>query len=103
MSKEPRNPADMIKDQIEVEQRTSYYHEPSVYLTYCDQVFQVTRRPQSWSVFNLTNGRLESLDDAAFTKFFNDFMRQPLLSAFEIDRNDGMDLKRVRDGVEEDG
>ncbi len=103
MSKEPRNPADIIKDQIEVEQRTSYYHEPSVYLTYCDQVFQVTRRPQSWSVFNLTTGRLESLDDAAFTKFFNDFMRQPLLSAFEIDRNDGMDLKRVRDGVEEDG
>lgn len=103
MSKEPRNPADIIKDQIEVEQRTSYYHEPSIYMTYCDQVFQVTRRPQSWSVFNLTTGRLESLDDAAFTKFFNDFMRQPLLSAFEIDRNDGMDLKRVRDGVEEDG
>ena len=102
MSKEPRNPADIIKDQIEVEQRTSYYHEPSVYLTYCDQVFQVTRRPQSWSVFNLTTGRLESLDDAAFTKFFNDFMGQPLLSAFEIDRNDGMDLKRVRDGVEEE-
>ena len=103
MSKEPRNPADIIKDQIEVEQRTSYYHEPSVYLTYCDQVFQVTRRPQSWSVFNLTNGRLESLDDAAFTKFFNDFMGQRMLSAFEMDNNDGMDLKRVRDGVEEDG
>ena len=103
MSNEPRNPADIIKDQIEVEQRTSYYHEPSVYLTYCDQVFQVTRRPQSWSVFNLTNGRLESLDDAAFTKFFNDFMGQRMLSAFEMDNNDGMDLKRVRDGVEEDG
>lgn len=103
MSKEPRNPADIIKNQVEVEQRTSYYHEPSVYLTYCDQVFQVTRRPQSWSVFNLTTGRLESLDDAAFTKFFNDFMGQRMLSAFEIDRNDGMDLKRVRDGVEEDG
>jgi len=30
-------------------------------------------------------------------------MEQRMLSAFEIDRNDGMDLRRVRDGVEEDG
>jgi hypothetical protein len=102
MSKEPRNPADVIKDHLEAQQQ-SYYHEPSIYMTYCEQVLQVTKRPQSWSVFNLTTGRLESLDDRSFTKFFNDFMRQPLLSAFEIDRNDGMDLKRVRDGVEEDG
>lgn len=102
MSKEPRNPADIIKNQIEVEQRTSYYHEPSVYLTYCDQVLQVTKHPQFWSVFNLTNGNMELLNDQSFTKFFNDFMSQPMLSCFEMDNNDGMDLKRVRDGVEEE-
>ena len=102
MSKELRNPADVIKDQIEAEQRFSYYHEPSMYLTYCMEVFEVRRRPDSWSVFNVTKGLLQLLDDAAFTKFFNDFMGQRMLSAFEIDRNDGMDLKRVRDGVEEE-
>lgn len=99
---EPRNPADVVKDQIEAAQQSNY-HEPSMYVTYCMEVFEVRRRPDSWSVFNLTTGRLESLDDAAFTKFFNDFMGQPMLSTFEIDRNDGMDIKRVRDGVEEDG
>ena len=100
---EPRNPADVIKEHLEGEQQSNY-HEPSMYLTYCTDVFEVRRRPDSWWwVFNLTTKRLESLDDRSFTKFFNDFMKQRMLSAFEIDRNDGMDLKRVRDGVEEDG
>lgn len=99
---EPRNPADVVKDQIEAAQQSNY-HEPSMYLTYCMEVFEVRRRPDSWSVFNVTRSRLELLDDAAFTRFFNRFMGQRMLSAFEIDRNDGMDLRRVRDGVEEDG
>ena len=99
---EPRNPADVVKDQIEGAQQSNY-HEPSMYLTYCMEVFEVRRRPDSWSVFNVTKGRLELLDDAAFTRFFNRFMTQTMVSMFEIDRNDGMDLKRVRDRVEEDG
>lgn len=100
---EPRNPADVIRDQIEGEMMFSNYHEPSMFLTYCLQVFEVRRRPDSWSVLNVTKGHLQLLDDAAFTKFFNAFMGQQMLSVFETDRNDGMDIKRVLEGLEEDG
>jgi hypothetical protein len=98
-----KNPADIIKDQIECDQNTSYIHEPTAYITYCDSVYQIKRRPGGWAVFDLKAGHhLGVLKDFDFTRFFNDFMQQRVLSAFEIDNNNGQDIRRVREGREEE-
>lgn len=95
--KKPYWAEDMIKNCIEAERIETYYETPTMWLQHGNNVFRVRRWPSGrYEVMDVANGPCKDLSAFNFGAFVEFFWNAGSISGFQVDNNNGMDLKRER-------
>lgn len=100
--KDPYWAADKIKEWIDAELRETYYQSPSMWLQHGTDVYRARRWPSGrYEVVDITTSKYTDMNTSEFAAFLAGFWKAGSISGFQVDNNNGMDLRRERTGQEE--
>ena len=95
-------PEDMIKEWIEGERLDTPYESPTMWLQHGRNVHRVRRWPSGrYEVVDITTSEYTDMNTSEFAAFLAGFWKEGSISGFQVDNNNGMDLKRERTGQED--